>query len=149
MSEWKILKNFLGKNVRRMGQYTEQRQNRKSDGSRQRNKTGDSTVEWNDSPQIPDRVDTSDISSLLWGRGMGRGVRVCVHAVAARLKKNLIHLQLRDLLQMIVQTVLKVNHQSTKYWLTNSNEKCLFTKMCPVTRWLPCCYHGNHNSIYF
>ena len=34
---------------------------RKSNRTRQKNKTGDSKVESNDSPEIPDRGETSDI----------------------------------------------------------------------------------------
>ena len=55
--------------------------------------------------------------------------------------------------QILNQTVLnwRWNHWSTKYryWLTNSNEHCLFTKLCPFIRWLLCCYQDIHNSIYF
>ena len=35
-----------------------------SNRTRQKNKRGDSKVESNDSPEIPDRVETSDIPSL-------------------------------------------------------------------------------------
>ena len=38
-----------------------------SDGSRQKNKRGDSKVESNDSPEIRDRGETSDIPGLPWG----------------------------------------------------------------------------------
>ena len=37
---------------------------RKSDRTRQKNKRGDSKVESNDSPEIPDRGETSDIPGL-------------------------------------------------------------------------------------
>ena len=41
---------------------------KKSIRTRQKNKRGDSKVESNDSPEIPDRGETSDISGLLpWG----------------------------------------------------------------------------------
>ena len=40
------------------------RQDRNSDGSRQKKKRGDSYVESNDSPKIPDRGETSDIPGL-------------------------------------------------------------------------------------
>ena len=35
--------------------------------TRQKNKRGDSKVESNDSPEIPDREETSDIPGLPWG----------------------------------------------------------------------------------
>ena len=35
--------------------------------TRQKNKRGDSKVESNDSPEIPDRGETSDIPGLPWG----------------------------------------------------------------------------------
>ena len=43
------------------------------------------------------------------------------------------------------------NHWCTKYkyWSTNFNGKCLFTTICPFTRWPPCCYQGNHNLVCF
>ena len=40
------------------------RKNRKDNRTRQKNKTGDSKVESNDSPEIPDRGEKSDIPSL-------------------------------------------------------------------------------------
>ena len=42
----------------------QKRQDRKSNRTRQRNKTGDGKVESNDSPEIPDRGETSDIPGL-------------------------------------------------------------------------------------
>ena len=47
-----------------MGQQAEKKINRKSNRTRQKNKKGDSKVESNDSPQIPDRGETSDIPGL-------------------------------------------------------------------------------------
>ena len=43
------------------------RHDRKSNGSRQKNKRGDSKKESNDSPEIPDRGETLDIASLPLG----------------------------------------------------------------------------------
>ena len=40
------------------------RHDRKSNGSRQKNKRGDGKVESNDSPEIPNREETSEIPSL-------------------------------------------------------------------------------------
>ena len=40
---------------------------RKSNRTRQKNKRGDSKVESNNSPEIPDRGETSDIPGLPWG----------------------------------------------------------------------------------
>ena len=48
----------------RMGQQAEKRQDRKSNRTRQRNKRGDSKLELNDSPEIPDRGEISDIPGL-------------------------------------------------------------------------------------
>ena len=47
-----------------MDQQAEKRQDRKSNRTRQKNKTGDSKVESNDSPEIPDRRETKDIPGL-------------------------------------------------------------------------------------
>ena len=49
-----------------MGQQEEKkkRYDRKNNRTRQKNKTGDSKVDSNDSPEIPDRRDTSDIPGL-------------------------------------------------------------------------------------
>ena len=44
-----------------------QKKDRKSNRIRQKNKRGDSKVEWNDSPEVPDRGETSDILSLASG----------------------------------------------------------------------------------
>ena len=46
---------------------------RKSNRTRQKNKRGDSKVESNDSPQIPDRGETSGIPGFPSGGGGGRG----------------------------------------------------------------------------
>ena len=47
-----------------MDQWAEKRDDRKSNNSGRKNKIGDSKVESNDSPKIPDREETSDISGL-------------------------------------------------------------------------------------
>ena len=70
-----ILKNILGKVRKTMGQEgkkKKKRQGRKSNGSKQKNETGDSKVESNDSPEIPDRRETSDIHSRPPFGAMGR-----------------------------------------------------------------------------
>ena len=56
------LENFLEK-VQQNGP-AGRKEDRKTTRTRQRNKTGDSKVESNDSPEIPDRGKTSDIPSL-------------------------------------------------------------------------------------
>ena len=50
----------------------EKRQDRKRNGSRQKNTRGDSRVESNYSPKIPDRGETSDILGLPSGCVTGR-----------------------------------------------------------------------------
>ena len=50
-----------------MGQQAEKRKDRQSNRTRQKNKRGDSKVESNDSPKIPDRGETSDIPGLPLG----------------------------------------------------------------------------------
>ena len=47
-----------------MGQQGEKRQDRKSNRTRQKDKRGDSKVESNDSPKIPDMGQTSDTPGL-------------------------------------------------------------------------------------
>ena len=49
----------------------EEKTRRKSNRTRQKNKTGDSKVESNDSSEIPDRGETSDIPGLPFGGGGG------------------------------------------------------------------------------
>ena len=58
------MKNFLGKQNQENGPVGKKKRRRKSNGSRQKNKTGDSKVESNDSPEIPDRGKTSDITGF-------------------------------------------------------------------------------------
>ena len=76
--------NLLTKNIgrifwkkfSRMDQQAEKRNDRKSTRTRQKNKRGDSKVESNDSPEIPDRGETSGIPGLPSGaRSQGRHVR--------------------------------------------------------------------------
>ena len=57
---WRI----FWKKFRRMGQQAEKRWDRKSNRTRQKNERWDSKVESNDSPEIPDRGVTSDITGL-------------------------------------------------------------------------------------
>ena len=59
-----------------MGLQAEQyRKDRKSNRVRQKNKRGDSKVESNDSPEIPDRGETSDIPGLSSGAHLREGLR--------------------------------------------------------------------------
>ena len=57
------MKNFLEK-VQKTRPAGRKKQDRKSNRTRQKNKRGDSKVESNDSPEIPDRGETSDIPGL-------------------------------------------------------------------------------------
>ena len=50
-----------------MDQQGRKKLDRKSNRARQKNKRGDSKVESNDSPEIPDRTETSDIPGLSSG----------------------------------------------------------------------------------
>ena len=50
-----------------MDQQAEKTEDRKSNRTRQMNKRGDSKVESNDSPEIPDRGETSDVPGLRSG----------------------------------------------------------------------------------
>ena len=50
-----------------MGQWAEKRYSGKSSWMRQKNERGDSKVESNDSPEIPDRGELSDIPGLPLG----------------------------------------------------------------------------------
>ena len=60
----KNTEEFSGKKVLKNGPAGRKRQDRKSNRTRQLNKRGDSKVESNDSPEIPDRGETSDIPGL-------------------------------------------------------------------------------------
>ena len=61
----KNIEEFSGKKFRRKGQQAEKDMTeRVTDRTRQKNKGGDSKVESNDSPEIPDREKTSDIPGL-------------------------------------------------------------------------------------
>ena len=57
------MQNFLEK-VQKKGPAGRKRSDRKGNGTRQKNKRGDSKVESNDSPEIPYRGETSDIPGL-------------------------------------------------------------------------------------
>ena len=65
------MNKFLGK-VQENGPAGRKRKDRKSNRTRQKNKRGDSKVESNDSPEIPDRGETSDIQGLPSGDHLGR-----------------------------------------------------------------------------
>ena len=60
----KNIRLIFWKKFRRMDQQAEKRKDGKSNRARQKNKRGDSKVESNDSPEIPDRMEASDIHSL-------------------------------------------------------------------------------------
>ena len=64
----KNIEDFFLENFQKNGPAGKKGQNRKSNRTRQKNKRGDSKVESNESPEIPDRGETSDISSLPSGR---------------------------------------------------------------------------------
>ena len=57
------MKNFLEK-VQKKGPAGRKRSDRKGNRTKQKNKRGDSKVESNDIPEIPDRGETSDILGL-------------------------------------------------------------------------------------
>ena len=57
------MKNFLDK-VQKKGPASRKRSDRKGNRTRQKNKRGDSKMESNDSPEIPDWGETSDIPGL-------------------------------------------------------------------------------------
>ena len=63
----KNTEEFSGKKVQKNGPVGRKRLNKKSKRTRQKNNRGDSKVESNDSLEIPDRVETSDIPSLPLG----------------------------------------------------------------------------------
>ena len=52
------------KNFKKKGPAGRKRSDRKGNKTRQKNKRGESKVESNDSPEIPDRGETSDIPGL-------------------------------------------------------------------------------------
>ena len=64
------MKNFLEK-VLKKGPAGRKRSDRKGNRIRQKNKRGDSKVESNDSPEIPDKGETSTSPASLWGRAEG------------------------------------------------------------------------------
>ena len=57
------MKNFLEK-VQKKGPAGRKRSDRKGNRTSQKNKRGDSKMESNDSPEIPDKGETSDIPGL-------------------------------------------------------------------------------------
>ena len=57
------MKNFPEK-VQKKGPAGRNKSDRKGNRTRQKNKKGDSKVESNDSPEIPDKGETSDIPGL-------------------------------------------------------------------------------------
>ena len=59
----KNIEKFSGK-VQKNGPADRKKNDRKSNKTRQKNKRGDSKVESNDSPEIPDRGEASDIPGL-------------------------------------------------------------------------------------
>ena len=60
----KNIGRIFWKKFRRKGQQAEKDKDRKGNKTGQKNKGGDSKVESNDSPEIPDRRETSDIFGL-------------------------------------------------------------------------------------
>ena len=68
--EWAI--RALGRRKKKRKKKKE-REDQKSNGSRQNIKTGESKLESVDSPEIPDRMETSDIPGLPFGSGKWQG----------------------------------------------------------------------------
>ena len=62
-----MLNNFLEK-VQKKGPAGRKRSDKKGNRTRQKHKRGDSKVESNDSPEIPDRGETSVMPSLPSGK---------------------------------------------------------------------------------
>ena len=52
------IEEFSGKKLRRKDQQAEKKQDRKGNRTRQKNKRGDSKLESNDRPEIPDKGET-------------------------------------------------------------------------------------------
>ena len=73
-------KRIFWRKVRRKGKEAERRQDRKSKRIRQKNKIVDSKVESNDSPEIPDWGETSDIPGFPSGV-KPRGKNYCKHTL--------------------------------------------------------------------
>ena len=71
-----MLKNFLEK-VPKNGPAGRKRQDRNSNRTRQKNKRGDSKVESNDSLEIPDKGETSDIHGLPSGANIKQIKQKC------------------------------------------------------------------------
>ena len=61
------MEEFSGKSSGEWTSRQKKRYDKNSNRTRQKNKRGDSKVESNDSPDIPDRRETSNIPSLLSG----------------------------------------------------------------------------------
>ena len=70
----KKIEEFSWKNVQENGPAGRKRSDRKSNRTRQKTKRGDSKVESNDSLEIPDRAETSDVPGLPSGAGKGLSV---------------------------------------------------------------------------
>ena len=60
----KNIEEFSGKSLEERASRKKMIKDRKGNRTRQKNKRGDSKVESNDSPEIPDRGETSDIPGL-------------------------------------------------------------------------------------
>ena len=60
-----------------MDQQAEKKDKTESDRTRQKNKRGDSKVESNDSPEIPDKGETSDIHGLPSGANIKQIKQKC------------------------------------------------------------------------
>ena len=75
----KNIEEFSGKKVRGMDKQAEKkRKNRKSNGTRQKNKRGDSKVESNDSSEIPDRGRHQTSPASLRGLTKDKSASLCV-----------------------------------------------------------------------
>ena len=60
----KNIEEFSGKSLEERVSRQKKKEDRKGNRTRQKNKRGDSKVESNDSPGIPDKGETSDIAGL-------------------------------------------------------------------------------------
>ena len=70
-----------------MTQQTEKREDRKSNWTKQKNKRGDSKVESNDSTEIPDRGEISDILGLPSGASSKRKSILVINMIVTMYSK--------------------------------------------------------------
>ena len=83
----KNIEEFSGKSLKKRA--SRQKKNRKGNKTRQKNKRGDSKVESNDSPEIPDRGETSDIPGLPSGDETGKNVHIFEEVLFFKLRTTI------------------------------------------------------------